>query len=100
MHHFSVCPEDGGSWTRTGSDGELYDPVLAVQSAFDGAEAACSDDDFSVNCEPEGGGPSFGSRIRDLAPARGVHGVIVDSRGLDGGGMVYSMRYEVPELEL
>ena len=103
-HHLSLCPEDGGLWTRngsrTGDEGEIYDPVMTVVSAQTGTEIVCNDDDLRVNCSPEGGGPRFGSRIRDLMPGRGVHGARIDSRTTDGGGMHYQLRYELPELEL
>lgn len=93
---FSVCPEDGGSWERGMSE---YDPVVYVRSGQDGMETACDDDDGSAACQPNGGGPRFGSRILGHTAGRGVHGVYIDSRGVGGSGMSYSLAYETPMIE-
>lgn len=102
-HLLSVCPADGGLWRREGTgsnEGELYDPILYVRSGLTGTETACADDDFTVNCRPDGGGPRFGARMPALTPGRGIHGVFIDNRSPAGGGMRYQLRYELPDLDL
>ncbi len=99
-HTVSVCPEDGGSWTRTTDEGVNHDPVLYVRSGGTGMETVCHDDDFTVACQPAGGGPRFGARIVGHQAGRGVHAVYIDSRAADGGGgMTYQLGYNVPTLD-
>lgn len=95
----STCAADGGAFERENS-GDLYDPVMYVVSAETGTQVACNDDGPSaLNCTGVGGDSAgFGSRISDVMVNRGVHALFIDSRGLGGSGMNYSMRYDVPAI--
>lgn len=94
----SVCQEDGGSWEGEDSSMVRNDPVLYAFSAQTGAEIACNDDGGSAfSCQPDGGGPNFGSRLVGLNVPRGIGAVFVDNRN-DGRLMSYRLAYDTDDI--
>ena len=93
----STCAADGGTYTRADSMGSSFDPVMYVRSGQTGAEVACNDDGPStLNCRGTGGdSANFGARLDMISIPRGIGAVFIDSRGLGGTGMRYSMSYDV-----
>ena len=94
MALLSLCASDGASWTRDEGMG-LHDPVLSVVNAS--GELACDDDGpISLDCRGLGGNSNYGSRLSDVSMQRGIHAVLVDSRGPAGSGMTYRLAHDVP----
>jgi hypothetical protein len=93
---FSVCPGDGGGFTRQTADGNTHDPVLYLRSAQLGADTACNDDgDAMVDCGGTGGDRArYGARLSGVRARRGLNTVYVDERNATSG-MQYTLRYAV-----
>ncbi len=94
---FSLCASDGGTFTRrTGS--ASFDPALYLRSALTNSESACNDDGGTMggtNCVGTGDtSGAYGSRLNNVATARGLHALVVDERS-GGAGMQYTLRYIV-----
>jgi hypothetical protein len=96
---FSLCASDGGTYTRSNSTAN-FDPSMYIRSALTGSETACNDDGGTMggsNCRGTGIGADstgYGSRLNNVATARGLHGLVVDERS-GGSGMSYTLRYIV-----
>jgi hypothetical protein len=77
---FSVCPADGGAWTRN-YNGLNYDFEMYLRSAQTGAEVACDDDAPSqglATCPGNSYGTgsadsaNYGSRLNNIVTPRGI----------------------------
>ena len=92
---FSICPGDGGTWTRQ-IGGTMYDPDIYILSAQTGAEVICNDDSNAVNCSGTGGDAfQYGSRLSGTVAPRGLNAIFVDER-TGGSGMQYTLVYTTP----
>ncbi len=94
---FSLCPADGGSFTRRIGTTN-YDPIMSLYSASTGAEFGCNDDGPAMggtNCAGTGGDTiNYGSRLNNIVAPRGLNAVIVDER-YTTSGMGYTLRHIV-----
>ncbi len=106
---FSVCRSDPDAlFTRRTSfvSGTLFDPVLYVRGAQNGAQVACNDDGTGTGVDCRGVVPVLsgttvgtldslqrGSRLTGLRTPRGLGVVFTDTLG-PGSGMIYNMRFE------
>lgn len=90
----SLCPSDGGSWTRGVAGGRFYDPTLSLFSASTGTEIMCNDDGFSGCGATDDPSSTLGARLAAVTAPRGLNAFIVDERN-QPNGMEYQLHYSI-----